>query len=271
MSSSFRQNRGIVPFQFWPPVCKNCAPAYTFMTNPARPWTRFYHPQTATDLGALPWRNLPAAIRAAAATYATQTAFTLALPNGSQGGLTFADVDRLSDAFAVYLREVAGFAPGDRIAIQMPNCLAYPVVVFGALKAGLVMVNTNPLYTVPEMVHQFADSGATGLVVIDLFADQGRSGAAEDQHQDRRRGEHCGPAARPLRRLVVGLVQKYVKKTVPPIRFAHTTFARAHGGRRRPDGGGRRRARLRQRPSRRTRWRRCNTPAGRPAWRRRRC
>ena len=93
-----------------------------------------------------------------------------ALPNGSQGSITFEETDRLSDQFAVYLREVAGFKAGDRVAIQMPNCLAYPVAVFGTLKAGLVMANTNPLYTTAEMVHQFTDSGAVGLIVIDLFA-----------------------------------------------------------------------------------------------------
>ena len=140
------------------------------MANPARPWTRFYHPLTAPDLAASRWPHLAAAVREAAATYSDRTAFTLSLPNGSQGGLTFSEVDRLSDQFAVYLREVAGFKAGDRIALQMPNCLAYPIAVFGTLKAGLVMVNTNPLYTAPEMVHQFADSGAVGLVAIDLFA-----------------------------------------------------------------------------------------------------
>ena len=111
-----------------------------------------------------------AAIREASATFAKQTAFTLGLPNGSQGGITFEETDRLSDELAVYLREVAGFKAGDRVAIQMPNCLPYPIAVFGVLKAGLVMVNTNPLYTTAEIVHQFTDSGAVGLIVIDLFA-----------------------------------------------------------------------------------------------------
>ena len=81
---------------------------------------------------------------------AIEPAFTLFLPNGTQGSLTYGEVGRLSDQFAVYLREVAGFAAGDRIALQMPNCLAYPIAVFGCLKAGLVMVNTNPLYTPPR-------------------------------------------------------------------------------------------------------------------------
>ena len=138
----------------------------------ARPWTEFYHPQTARDLPPLAYPHLPALIRAAATEFGPKPAFTLGLPNGSQGNLTFAEVDLLSDQFAVYLREVAGFVPGDRISIQMPNCLPYPVVVFAALKAGLVMVNTNPLYTPPEMAHQFADSGSVGLITIDLFAEK---------------------------------------------------------------------------------------------------
>ena len=196
------------------------------MTNPARPWTRFYPPSTPHDLGPLKWAHMPAAIREASATYGTQTAFTLALPNGSQGGITYADVDRLSDQFAVYLREVAGFKAGDRIAIQMPNCLPYPIVVFGILKAGLIMVNTNPLYTASEMVHQFSDSGAIGLVAIDLFATK----VAEVLPKTAIKTVivvSIPDLLSPLKRLLIGAVQKYVKKMVPPIPFAHTTFREA--------------------------------------------
>ena len=188
-----------------------------------RPWTRFYAPATAQDLAPRPWQTVAGLVREAAARYAANEAFTLLLPNGTRGSLTFAEVDRLSDAFAVYLREVAGFAAGDRLAVQMPNCLAYPVVVFGAMKAGLVTVNTNPLYTAPEMEHQFADSGSTGLVVIDLFADKVRQVLPKT-------------AIRTvvvvtiadllpfLSRTLVRVVQKYVKKQVPAASFAHTTF-----------------------------------------------
>ena len=196
------------------------------MTNPDRPWTRFYPPSTAQDLGPLKWPHMPAAIRETAATYASQTAFTLGLPNGSQGGITYGEVDRLSDQFAVYLREVAGFKAGDRVAIQMPNCLAYPVVVFGTLKAGLIMVNTNPLYTTAEMVHQFSDSGATGLIAIDLFATK----VAEVLPKTAIKTVVVVSIAdllSPLKRLVIRAVQKYVKKMLPPITFAYITFPRA--------------------------------------------
>jgi len=195
-------------------------------TLASRPWTRFYAPATAPDLAPRRWPTVAALVRESAAKYATQEAFTLLLPNGTRGALTFAEVDRLSDAFAVYLREVAGFAAGDRLAVQMPNCLAYPVVVFGALKAGLVMVNTNPLYTAPEMEHQFADAGATGLVVIDLFADK----VAKVLPKLSIRTVVVVTIADLLpwlTRTVVRAVQRYVKKQVPAITFAHITFDRA--------------------------------------------
>jgi long-chain acyl-CoA synthetase len=193
------------------------------MPNTARPWTRFYPPSASADLGPLPFPHLPAAIRDASTRYAGKPAFTLGLPNGSQGTITFADTDRLSDQFAVYLREVAGFKEGDRVAIQMPNCLAYPIAVFGALKAGLIMANTNPLYTAPEMVHQFTDSGAVGLIVIDLFATK----VAEVLPKTSIRTVVVVSVADllpPLKRLLVRAVQKYVKKMVPPITFRHVSF-----------------------------------------------
>ena len=144
----------------------------------------------------------------------------------SQGSITFEDVDRLSDQFAVYLREVAGFKPGDRVAIQMPNCLAYPIAVFGTLKAGLVMANTNPLYTTVEMTHQFTDSGATGLIAIDLFATK----VAEVLPRTSIRTVvivRIADLLPPVKRLIINAVQKYVKKMVPPLTFAHTTLPQA--------------------------------------------
>jgi long-chain acyl-CoA synthetase len=196
------------------------------VTNPARPWTRFYPPATAQDLGPLKYPHIPAAIRDASATYAKKPAFTLGLPNGSQGTITFEDVDRLSDQFAVYLREVAGFKAGDRVAIQMPNCLAYPIAVFGTLKAGLIMANTNPLYTTAEMIHQFTDSGAVGLIVIDLFATK----VAEVLPKTSIKTVivvGISDLLPPVKRFLVHAVQKYVKKMIPPITFPHTPFARA--------------------------------------------
>lgn len=83
--------------------------------------------------------------------------------------LTYAELERYSAAFAGYLQAHTDLAPGDRIAVQMPNILQYPIAVFGALRAGLIVVNTNPMYTAREMRHQFKDSGARALVYLNMF------------------------------------------------------------------------------------------------------
>ncbi|MEG8202213.1 long-chain-fatty-acid--CoA ligase FadD2 [Pseudomonas sp. 5FOS] len=83
--------------------------------------------------------------------------------------LNYAELERHSAAFAAWLQQHTDLKPGDRIAVQMPNVLQYPIAVFGALRAGLIVVNTNPLYTEREMRHQFKDSGARALVYLNMF------------------------------------------------------------------------------------------------------
>lgn len=133
------------------------------------PWRAFHKSdhQPRHDL-----QSLPELISTASRKYAEQPAFTTCMPNGMNGQLSYAQVDEMSDAFAVYLREVVKLDAGARVAVQMPNCLTLPVVSFGILKAGCVLVNVNPLYTPREMEHQFNDSGAEALVIIDMFADK---------------------------------------------------------------------------------------------------
>ncbi|APE05105.1 long-chain fatty acid--CoA ligase [Alteromonas sp. RW2A1] len=80
--------------------------------------------------------------------------------------LTFADIDKKSAALARYLVHDAKLKPGSRVAIQLPNLIQNPIAVYAALRAGLVVVNTNPLYTEREMKHQFTDSGATALIIL---------------------------------------------------------------------------------------------------------
>jgi long-chain acyl-CoA synthetase len=84
--------------------------------------------------------------------------------------MTYAEWDRDSRAFAAYLREVVGCRPGDRVAIMLPNMLAYPVAFLGTLRAGLIAVNVNPLYTPRELKEQLTDSGATVIVIMENFA-----------------------------------------------------------------------------------------------------
>ena len=137
-----------------------------------RPWLGQYGSHIGAELSTPAHPNLAAMARAACTRFATQTAFTTVMPNGMYGSLSYGQVQEKSDHFAHYLRQTLGLAAGDRVAIQMPNCLSYPVVLLGVLKAGCVAVNTNPLYTASEMEHQFKDSGAKLVVVVDMFADK---------------------------------------------------------------------------------------------------
>jgi long-chain acyl-CoA synthetase len=84
--------------------------------------------------------------------------------------ITFAEVDVMSANFGAWLQSVVGLKKGDRVAVMLPNTLQYPVAILGALRAGLVVVNTNPLYTTRELEHQLSDSGATVIVIVENFA-----------------------------------------------------------------------------------------------------
>ncbi len=191
-----------------------------------RPWLSHYADDVEPDLAETDLTHLPAMIRAAASSYADTIAFTQCMANGMNGSLTYAQVDALSDDFASYLREVVGLSQGDRVAVQMPNSLSYPIVAFGVMKAGCVLVNTNPLYTATEMVHQFSDSGATVLVVSDMFAD--RLGevipkTAISTVVTVRIAEFFPPVIAG----VIRMVQKWWNRTLPAITVDHTPFPKA--------------------------------------------
>ena len=142
------------------------------------------------------------------------------------GSLTFAEVDALSDAFAGYLRGVLGLQAGDRVAVQLPNCLAYPVVAFGVFKAGCVLVNTNPLYTETEIVHQLQDAGALALVMVDLFADKLPAVLAQTgvRHVVLADITAFFPA---VPRMVVRAVQRVWNRALPPVRVPHVRLQAA--------------------------------------------
>ncbi|USE39031.1 AMP-binding protein [Endozoicomonas sp. SCSIO W0465] len=128
--------------------------------------------------------------------------------------LTYADIDLYSQQFAAYIQRDTDLKPGDRIAIQMPNLLQYPIVVYGALRAGLVIVNTNPLYTAREMLHQFKDSGAKALVFLENFGHLVEEvvGETDIKHLFVTQLADMVPAPK---RQVVNFLVKYVKKMVP--------------------------------------------------------
>ncbi|MEP1002981.1 long-chain fatty acid--CoA ligase [Marinobacter sp.] len=128
--------------------------------------------------------------------------------------LSYRDLDTQSRNFAAWLQNKTDLKPGDRIAVQMPNVSQYPVVVFGAMRAGLIVVNTNPLYTTREMEHQFNDSGAKALVVLANMA-----------HNAEKVLPHTGiehvivteiaDMHSPLKRTLMNAAVKHLKKMVP--------------------------------------------------------
>ncbi|MCL9654829.1 long-chain-fatty-acid--CoA ligase FadD2 [Pseudomonas protegens] len=128
--------------------------------------------------------------------------------------LTYAELERYSAAFAGYLQSHTDLVPGDRIAVQMPNVLQYPIAVFGALRAGLVVVNTNPLYTAREMRHQFKDSGARALVYLNVFGQKVQEvlGDTDIQFLIEARMGDLMPTAKGW---LVNMVVDKVKKMVP--------------------------------------------------------
>ncbi len=129
--------------------------------------------------------------------------------------ITYGELEQYTRQFAAYLQNHTNLKRGDRIAVQMPNLLQYPIAVYGAMRAGLVVVNTNPLYTAREMEHQFNDSGAKALVVLANMA-----ATAEEVLP------HTGIETvivteiadmhSPLKRFVMNKAVKYIKKMVPP-------------------------------------------------------
>jgi len=127
--------------------------------------------------------------------------------------LTYGQVDRYSGAFAARLQAM-GLEKGDRIAIMMPNVLQYPIAVFGALRAGLAVVNTNPLYTARELKHQLNDSGARAIVIMDNFASV-LEAVIDDVEVEHVILTRMGDMLGGLKGALTNFVVRYVKKMVP--------------------------------------------------------
>jgi long-chain acyl-CoA synthetase len=128
--------------------------------------------------------------------------------------LTFSQLDRMSRDFAAYLQHDLKMKKGDRIGIQMPNLLQYPVVMFGALRAGLIVVNVNPLYTPPEMKHQYRDAGVDAIVILANFGHNLQK-IRKDLPVKHVIVTEIGDFLGGLKGPVVNLVVKHVKKMVP--------------------------------------------------------
>src|SRR5690606_34894752 len=140
-----------------------------------RVWLKSYPPEVPHDIDPGQLASLTELICDALRRHADQTAYVLL-----GHAVTYREVDRMSAAFAAWLQS-RGLKKGDRIALMLPNVLQYPVAMFGAQRAGLIVVNTNPLYTADELRHQMQDSGATAILVLENFAHTVQSVLADTQ------------------------------------------------------------------------------------------
>jgi long-chain acyl-CoA synthetase len=127
-------------------------------------WLQSYPPGVPADIDPTQLPTVKDLIEGTCAKHADSVAYVQMGKN-----LTYRELDQMSRAFGAWL-QMKGFRKGDRIAIMMPNTLQYPIALFGALRVGLVVVNTNPLYTATELEHQLSDSGATAILVLENFA-----------------------------------------------------------------------------------------------------
>ncbi|NQZ51618.1 MAG: AMP-binding protein, partial [Moritella sp.] len=128
--------------------------------------------------------------------------------------LTYGEIDEKSRAFAAYLQNELKLTKGDRVALMMPNLLQYPIALFGALRAGMVIVNVNPLYTPRELKHQLNDSGAKVIVIISNFASVLEK-VIKDTAVEHVILTQLGDLFSPIKGAITNLVVKYVKKMVP--------------------------------------------------------
>ncbi|GEM79670.1 AMP-binding protein [Vibrio superstes] len=179
------------------------------MTTSNKPWLQTYPQDVPEFINIDQYANINEMFKKPFEQFADNTAFV-----NMGHSLTYQQINEKSDAFAAYLQSELKAKKGDRIALMMPNLLQYPICILGALKAGLVVVNVNPLYTPRELEHQLRDSGATIIVAVTNFGD------SLQQVISRTSLKHViltsiGDELAPHKRTLVNFVVKYVKKMVP--------------------------------------------------------
>ena len=173
-----------------------------------RPWLAHYPIGVPETINIDEYASVAAVMEEAFAKFADRPAFT-----NFGKTLNYHQIDEMSAQFAGYLTGVLKLGKGDRIAIMLPNVLQYPIALFGALRAGLVVVNTNPMYTARELRHQLEDAGAKAIVVLDNFAATLQSVLAQTQVEHvvtTGLGDLLGAKG-----VLINFVLKHVKKMVP--------------------------------------------------------
>ncbi len=173
------------------------------------PWLKKYPAGVNHEVELYEYSSLVELVETSFAKYSDRVAY-----ENMGARLTFADVDRLSKNFAAYLQNDLKLKKGDRIAIQMPNLLQFPIAFLGALRAGLIVVNTNPLYTPREMEHQFKDSGVVAIVIVANFASNLEK-ILKNTSIKHIIVTQLGDMLGGFKGALVNFVVKYVKKMVP--------------------------------------------------------
>ena len=201
------------------------------MTDIERPWLASYPPGVPEKINPDEYRSIAHVLESACERFSHRPAF-----ENMGKVLTYADIDRLSRDFAAYLLNDLKLQRGDRVAIMLPNVLQYPVAIFGVLRAGLTVVNTNPMYTARELRHQLHDAGVSAIVVLDNFA----ATLAEVLHDTPCRHvitTAIGDLLGFPKSAITNLVVKHVKKMVPAYSIPHAVrfnAALARGARKAP-------------------------------------
>ncbi|MCQ4281187.1 long-chain-fatty-acid--CoA ligase FadD1 [Pseudomonas stutzeri] len=172
-------------------------------------WKDKYPVGVNSEINPDEYQNIQAVLKQSCEQFADKPAFS-----NLGKTLTYGELYKLSGEFAAYLQQYTDLQPGDRIAVQLPNVIQYPIVVFGAMRAGLVVVNTNPLYTSREMEHQFNDSGAKGLVCLANMAHLAEEVLPKTGIRHVVVTE-VGDMLPTVKRMLVNAVVKHVKKMVP--------------------------------------------------------
>ena len=183
-------------------------------TNSDRPWLASYPAGVPTDIDVNAYRSIAGVLETACDKFRHRPAYT-----NMGKTLTYGDIDRLSSQFAAYLLNDLKLKKGDRVAIMLPNVLQYPIVVFGILRAGLTVVNTNPLYTARELKHQLSDSGASAIVVLDNFAATLAEVLPQTPGVKHVVTSALGDMLGFPKSLITNLVVRHVKKMVPAYRI----------------------------------------------------
>jgi len=181
-------------------------------------WFASYPPGIAKTIDPDSYSSLPAMLLDACSRHAAHPAFECL---GVR--MSYTEWERVSRCLAAFLIEEVKCHPGDRIAIMLPNLLSYPVAFLGALRAGLIVVNVNPLYTPRELEEQLADSGATAIVIMENFAHKLEPVVARTQIRHvvvARLGDFMPP----LKRSVFNFANRFIRRAVPAWRFENFTL-----------------------------------------------